>query len=245
MSKSTRTSLALAASFVAMTGAASHGVNIVYENTAGIDFNYQWLDITRPVSMQTGVQNAYSVYPRAEVYETEFGPAADVAVDLAPGMRTVEVEDLEITFFIDYYTHYFDASDEVGPDTVADLQDTVEPVDDFRTFSWGGGPDHFQYRYGIGEIEFVQRLPFSADYLGLQFQRHGETHYGWIEYEADGNHSFSGGVPAEDVFAEINVLSWGWQTTPGEPVTVGEGIPAPGAVSIFAVAGLAGIRRRR
>lgn len=225
---------------------AAHGENIRYENPGGaIDFNYMWIDVTKPAHMQPGIETASSVQPRAEVRFIEFGYLGYVGLVGANGMRSIEVEDYESSSLLNPRT-YRTGGGEVGPDTVDSLNAVKDKNGDFN-YSWNGrGAEHTAWEYGIGEAIVETAYPSNRSSLPFRFTLPDGVHYGWIEYDGNGNHnadSQHSDIPDEEVFADINIYAWGWQTTPGEPVTIG--IPSPASVSLFAVAGLAGLRRRR
>jgi hypothetical protein len=82
---------------------------------------------------------------------------------------------------------------------------------------------------------------YSAEnYIGFRFvSAAGTTHYGWMR--------FAMGAPASAGTAMTRtVVDYGWESNAGTSIAVGAGIiPAPGAIALLGLAGLAGGRRRR
>jgi len=131
----------------------------------------------------------------------------------------------------------------IGPDTTTVLFDLMNDPDLF--YLWDDGERHSRWRYGIGELEYEIRLP-THTIVGFQFMLADGVHYGWLEYEADGNHSVNNSTtPDEDVFAEINVIAWGWETTPNTSILPGAGVPAPSSAAVLGFAGAMALRRKR
>lgn len=88
--------------------------------------------------------------------------------------------------------------------------------------------------YGAGAVVFGtgpgEWTVVGNNYFGFRFTVDSATHYGWARIGA-----------ALDNLYLMDVV---WETTANTPVTVGV-VPAPGAVALLGLAGLAGRRRRR
>ena len=65
----------------------------------------------------------------------------------------------------------------------------------------------------------------------------GTTHYGWMRF-------LMGAQPASGNLVTRTVVDFAWESTAGESITAGV-VPAPGALALLGIAGLAGARRRR
>lgn len=66
----------------------------------------------------------------------------------------------------------------------------------------------------------------------------GSTHYGWMRF-------LMGSQPATGNLVTRTVVDFGWESVAGDGITAGAGtIPAPGAIALLGLAGLAGRRRR-
>ena len=81
---------------------------------------------------------------------------------------------------------------------------------------------------------------YSAEnYIGFRFvSAAGTTHYGWMR--------FAMGAPGSAGTAMTRtVVDYAWESDAGTSIAVGAGIiPAPGAIALLGLAGLAGRRRR-
>jgi hypothetical protein len=66
----------------------------------------------------------------------------------------------------------------------------------------------------------------------------GTTHYGWMRF-------LMGSQPASGNLVTRTVVDFGYESVAGTSILAGAGIPAPGALALLGVAGLAGARRRR
>lgn len=80
----------------------------------------------------------------------------------------------------------------------------------------------------------------SEGYFGFEFKRGASTFFGWAELAAFTN---------ENV-AEIDLISYAYDNTPGTPITTGaqaSPTPEPSAIALFALgaAGICALRRRR
>jgi MYXO-CTERM domain-containing protein len=67
----------------------------------------------------------------------------------------------------------------------------------------------------------------------------GTTHYGWMRF-------LMGSQPATGNMVTRTVVDYGYESTAATSILAGAGaVPAPGALALLGVAGLAGARRRR
>jgi MYXO-CTERM domain-containing protein len=87
------------------------------------------------------------------------------------------------------------------------------------------------YDFVTGDGEFNLD---ETGYVGFGFGSGVDFNYGWIELT----------VYAEGSSKWINMTGWAYNDVVNESITVGQ-IPAPGALGLLAIAGLAGRRRRR
>ncbi len=87
----------------------------------------------------------------------------------------------------------------------------------------------------------------GSGFLGVQIQRDGETHYGWIRLELEDLSSAKDGP--EGVSDRITVVDWAYQSTADAPIQAGQTVPEPstGALTLLATgaAGALTWRRRR
>ena len=82
---------------------------------------------------------------------------------------------------------------------------------------------------------------YSAEnVIGFRFvSAAGTTHYGWMRF-------LMGSQPATGNLVTRTVVDYGYESTAGVSILAGAGaVPAPGALALLGVAGLAGKRRRR
>jgi MYXO-CTERM domain-containing protein len=92
------------------------------------------------------------------------------------------------------------------------------------TIAFGGAAG--QWQYGAQNI------------VGFRFvSSAGTTHYGWMRF-------LMGAQPASGNLVTRTVVDFAWESTAGESITAGV-VPAPGALALLGIAGLAGARRRR
>jgi len=81
----------------------------------------------------------------------------------------------------------------------------------------------------------------SENIIGFKFvAASGATHYGWMRFlmGAIGSAGLGNNAPTR------TVVDFGYQSVAGESIAAGA-VPAPGALALLGVAGLAGTRRRR
>jgi hypothetical protein len=79
---------------------------------------------------------------------------------------------------------------------------------------------------------FGSELPEGVEtYLGIRFDLGDGYRHGWIGVVRTG--------------FDLETFAWGYETTPGVAIAAGAGIPAPGALSLLALAGVTCGRRRR
>jgi MYXO-CTERM domain-containing protein len=84
---------------------------------------------------------------------------------------------------------------------------------------------------GFGEINLADG---ESGYLMVKFVVFGEPgnfHHGWIGVTRDG--------------ITLDAFAWGYETEANTAIAAGAGIPAPGALALLGLAGLASRRRRR
>ena len=80
----------------------------------------------------------------------------------------------------------------------------------------------------------------SNNIVGFRFvSSAGTTHYGWMRF-------LMGSQPATGNLVTRTVVDFAYESVAGESIAAGNnGVPAPGALALLGVAGLAGTRRRR
>jgi MYXO-CTERM domain-containing protein len=80
----------------------------------------------------------------------------------------------------------------------------------------------------------------SNNIVGFRFvSSAGTTHYGWMRF-------LMGSQPASGNLVTRTVVDFAYESVAGESIAAGNnGVPAPGALALLGVAGLAGTRRRR
>ena len=79
----------------------------------------------------------------------------------------------------------------------------------------------------------------SENLVGFRFvSSAGTTHYGWMRF-------LMGSQPSTGNLVARTVVDYGYESVAGTSILAGAGIPAPGALALLGVAGLAGARRRR
>lgn len=81
----------------------------------------------------------------------------------------------------------------------------------------------------------------SNNIVGFRFvSSAGTTHYGWMRF-------LMGSQPATGNLVTRTVVDFGYESVAGESIEAGAttSVPAPGALALLGVAGLAGKRRRR
>ncbi len=77
----------------------------------------------------------------------------------------------------------------------------------------------------------------SENIIGFRFvAAAGTTHYGWMRF-------LMGAAGSAGTSMTRTVVDYAWESTAGESITV-TGVPAPGAIALLGLAGLAGRRRR-
>jgi MYXO-CTERM domain-containing protein len=77
----------------------------------------------------------------------------------------------------------------------------------------------------------------SENIIGFRFvAAAGTTHYGWMRF-------LMGAAGSSGTSMTRTVVDYAWESTAGESITV-TGVPAPGAIALLGLAGLAGRRRR-
>ena len=86
---------------------------------------------------------------------------------------------------------------------------------------------------GAGQWQYA-----SNNVVGFRFvSSAGTTHYGWMRF-------LMGSQPATGNLVTRTVVDFGYESVAGESIAAGA-VPAPGALALLGVAGLAGKRRRR
>ena len=74
--------------------------------------------------------------------------------------------------------------------------------------------------------------PSGTGFLGLAFDRGGDTHYGWIRLQLEDQGSFNG--PPEGASDKITVVDWAWNNVPGAPILAGAIVPEPSSLQLLA-----------
>ncbi len=99
-----------------------------------------------------------------------------------------------------------------------------------------GGPDTNFFRPGGGtNVGLEMNLNSSDNFLGFKFTNEAmgnQVQYGWVQFQF--------GATAGD----RTIIGYAYEDT-GASIAAGAGIPAPGALALLGLAGLAGARRRR
>ena len=94
-------------------------------------------------------------------------------------------------------------------------------------------------------------LQFQDAFIGVEFQRNGNTHYGWIQYEGFGVAEFQllGGPDGPITFIGFDELggfidSWAYETEPNTAIIAGA-IPEPSSFLLSIFGGVMIFRRQR
>jgi hypothetical protein len=172
-----------------------------------------YLDLTRPVEMQTGDPAPTSVrcfkHDREDLetwggiwfrtFEDPAGPPPSVRLAAGPQM----VLDGE----------YVDKT--VTPPAVKDVGDVVGPDDD-----WDTGTSEY-YDYGSVTVAHIQdasqetapsQVWFMSGTIGVRFATADGVHYGFVELEF---------LPDSTVYgSDWKPVRWGYRTEPDEPLTI-------------------------
>ena len=79
----------------------------------------------------------------------------------------------------------------------------------------------------------------SQNIIGFKFVgTGGTTHYGWMRFAMGANNGGTTAGPTR------TIVDYGWESTAGVAILAGAGVPAPGAIALLGLAGLATRRRR-
>ena len=80
---------------------------------------------------------------------------------------------------------------------------------------------------------------YSAEnIIGFRFNAaDGLAHYGWMRF-------LMGAAGSSGTSMTRTIVDYGWESVAGVEIAAGAGIPAPGAIALLGLAGLAGRRRR-
>ncbi|MFT5471571.1 MAG: hypothetical protein ACI8UO_006706, partial [Verrucomicrobiales bacterium] len=97
---------------------------------------------------------------------------------------------------------------------------------------WGSGSIPIQACFNAGGIVCFGGFQGGIEYLGLEFDINGNTHYGWIEIES------------REFFLFILIHRWAYESEPGVPIRAGL-IPEPSAAVLLLSGLLLTARRRR
>ena len=100
---------------------------------------------------------------------------------------------------------------------------------------------HYYSIYGRPSLGSVSGgFPNGNGFIGVQFQINGQTHFGWVGFDASTGPTFG---------ADVHVWGYAYDTVPNQPILTGQGAPEPGSGSLVALAlGSLGIglwRRRK
>ncbi len=87
----------------------------------------------------------------------------------------------------------------------------------------------------------------GTGFLGVQIQRDGDVHYGWIRLQLEDLSSLKDGP--EGASDRVTVVDWAYQSVAGAPIEAGQTVPEPstGTLTLLATgaAGALTWRRRR
>ena len=73
----------------------------------------------------------------------------------------------------------------------------------------------------------------QTSYVGLEFQKDGETHYGWIGF-----------APVTLGIHHAQVTSWAWEDEPGKAIIAGA-VPEPSSILLISLSSIVILRRKR
>jgi MYXO-CTERM domain-containing protein len=110
---------------------------------------------------------------------------------------------------------------------------------DVNPYSSGGGMNFFNST-GVVFGSAAGNWQYSAEnIIGFRFvAAAGITHYGWMRFQM-------GAAGSSGTSMTRTVVDYGWESDAAVAITAGAGaIPAPGAIALLGLAGLAGRRRR-
>ena len=172
-----------------------------------------WLDITKPGSQQTGMGGGPGTI---EISYIEIGyPEFEGRSDLRGGTG------VEMFTFLDY-----GMLDDVSAGTV--IPDELRPP----VFWYPSAAIGSTYMDGLA---FWTYLPYTPTYLAVRLQLDGNTHYGWIGVQRDGNKPFGHR-------GHLTPFAWGYETEPNASIAAGA-IPAPGTLGMLALGAIGALGR--
>lgn len=91
------------------------------------------------------------------------------------------------------------------------------------SLAWYGGAPEYNTLAVCFDVGCAGAFVGQHAYMGVEFQRAGATHYGWVLLNIAGN------------YPSGTIESWAWDTRPGAPIFVGA-VPEPSAVCLMATA---------
>lgn len=206
-----------AAAIAAATTA--HGESVRFENSANWGWSQALLDVTMSSDSQPyggiGQVTGSSIYLD---YFSDFYPAFSYSHSYTNGGGA----EIFSGGFMNNYAKPLAFGEAIGPG-LADGEFTAYSTIDFV---WSS------YDYYTGKFDFGNRgiLPSQEDvYLGVRLDIDGATHYGWIGVNRLGT--------------SLEVFAWGYETQAG--VSVGAGVPAPGALAVLAFGAVGALKRKK
>lgn len=94
------------------------------------------------------------------------------------------------------------------------------------SLAWYGGAPDYNTLAVCFDVGCAGAFVGQHAYMGVEFQRAGATHYGWVLLNIAGN------------YPSGTIESWAWDTRPGASILAGA-VPEPSTWSLFALGGLA------
>lgn len=96
--------------------------------------------------------------------------------------------------------------------------------------------------YGNADAWYLGNYDSSMEYLGIEFQLDGQTHYGWVDITT--NYASVEGVDWDPSPTTYTISGWHYEDTPGASAVV---VPEPATLSLLALgaSGLLAHRRRK
>jgi hypothetical protein len=123
--------------------------------------------------------------------------------------------------------------DEFGTHYAADLVDgSFIGAEPDGGGMWNPGSSIMSACFNAGGIVCFGNFLGGVEYLGVEFDIGGNTHYGWIEIES------------RERFVFVRIHRWAYESEPGVPLQAGL-IPEPSSVTLLLASLALGAQRRR
>ena len=123
-------------------------------------------------------------------------------------------------------------SDSIDSDLAAALPDgSFVGLDADNPLTWTPNIQVLSACVSAGGIVCLGNFRGGRDYLGVEFDISGQTHYGWVQ------------IQSVDLAVFARIIDWAYESEPGVGIFAGQ-IPEPSA-SLLALCGLAAILSRR